>query len=223
MTELSSSMRGHTKARQRGGFAVGLIIGLLIGLALALGVALYVTKVPVPFVNKVPQRTSGQDAAETEKNKNWDPNSPLYGKNPAKAASGAVAASVPPLVAGPASAAASAGKPFSPAAARDPAAILSGAAAAASAPKPPASAPAGADPFTYFVQAGAYGKTEDAEQQRARLAMLGMEAKLTEREQSGRTVFRVRIGPFDKKDDAEAAKSKLGDAGIESALVRVQR
>ena len=58
------------KNSQRGGFAVGLIIGLLIGLALALGVALYVTKVPVPFVNKVPQRTSSQDAAEAEKNKN---------------------------------------------------------------------------------------------------------------------------------------------------------
>ncbi|MEQ1686916.1 MAG: SPOR domain-containing protein, partial [Burkholderiaceae bacterium] len=84
-------------------------------------------------------------------------------------------------------------------------------------------APPGPDPFVYFVQAGAYGKTEDAEQQRARLAMMGLEARLTEREQSGRTVFRVRLGPFDKKDDADAAKAKLGDAGIESALVRVQR
>ena len=225
MTVQRSSSPGFAKARQRGGFAVGLIVGLLIGLALALGVALYVTKVPVPFVNKVPQRTAGQDAAETEKNKNWDPNSPLYGKNPAKPASGAAAASAPApaVVAGPASAAASASKPLSPAAARDPAAILSGSATAASAPKAGASAASGPDPFTYFVQAGAYGKTEDAEQQRARLAMMGMEAKLTEREQSGRTVFRVRVGPFDKKDEAEAAKSKLGDAGIESALVRVQR
>ena len=68
------------RSRQRGGFAMGLIVGLLIGLALALGVALYVTKVPVPFVNKVPQRTAEQDAAETEKNKNWDPNAPLSGK-----------------------------------------------------------------------------------------------------------------------------------------------
>jgi hypothetical protein len=42
---------------QRGGFALGLVVGLLIGLALALGVALYITKAPVPFVNKVPQRT----------------------------------------------------------------------------------------------------------------------------------------------------------------------
>src|SRR5919206_2049012 len=88
---------------QRGGFVMGLIIGLMVGLAAALGVALYVTKVPGPFVNKVPQRTAEQDAAEAEKNKNWDPNSPLYGKNPARPNLGGVAASggtagVPPVV-----------------------------------------------------------------------------------------------------------------------------
>jgi len=62
---------------QRGGFVMGLIVGLLLGLALALAVALYVTKVPVPFVNKVPQRGPEQNAAEIERNKNWDPNAPL--------------------------------------------------------------------------------------------------------------------------------------------------
>ena len=49
---------------QKGGFGVGIVIGLLVGLGLALGVALYVTKVPVPFVDKVPQRTPEQEAAE---------------------------------------------------------------------------------------------------------------------------------------------------------------
>ncbi|TXH48328.1 MAG: hypothetical protein E6Q93_26765 [Burkholderiaceae bacterium] len=51
---------------QRGGFALGLIVGLLIGLALALAVALYVTEVPGPFGNKVPQRTAehGADGAK---------------------------------------------------------------------------------------------------------------------------------------------------------------
>ncbi len=73
------------------------------------------------------------------------------------------------------------------------------------------------------MQAGAYGRTEDAEQQRARLAMMGYEAKVTEREQSGRTVFRVRIGPFDRKEDADGAKEKLAGVGVESALVRVQK
>jgi cell division protein FtsN len=62
---------------QKGGFVLGLIVGLLVGLAVALGVALYITKVPIPFVNKVPQRTAEQDAQEAERNRNWDPNAPL--------------------------------------------------------------------------------------------------------------------------------------------------
>ncbi|MBE0547339.1 MAG: hypothetical protein IH627_06755, partial [Rubrivivax sp.] len=66
--------------RQRGGFVMGLVVGLLAGLALALGVALYITKAPVPFINKVPQRTAEQDSAEAERNRNWDPNGPLAGK-----------------------------------------------------------------------------------------------------------------------------------------------
>jgi hypothetical protein len=67
----------RTMTMQRGGFLVGLVVGLLIGLAAALAVALYVTKVPVPFINKVPQRTADQDAAEAERNKTWDPNAGL--------------------------------------------------------------------------------------------------------------------------------------------------
>ena len=55
---------------------------LLVGLVLALGVALYITKAPVPFVNKVPLRTADQDTAEIERNRNWDPNAPLAGKPP---------------------------------------------------------------------------------------------------------------------------------------------
>ena len=88
---------------------------------------------------------------------------------------------------------------------------------------PPASTKPGVDPFVYLVQAGAYGRTEDAEQQRAKLAMLGYEARLSEREQSGRTVYRVRVGPFDRKSDAEALREKLKGAGVDAALVTVQK
>ena len=230
----------NLKKNQRGGFAVGLIIGLLIGLALALGVALYVTKVPIPFVNKVPQRTADHDAAETHKNRNWDPNSPLYGKNPAKpnnAASSTVtplpSVAVPQPGALPAPAVTGSVTPAAPrasgpASTRDPVAILADKPTSTPpAPKITASASGaaggGADPFNYFVQAGAYGRTEDAEQQRAKLAMMGMEGRLTEREQAGRTVYRVRLGPFDRKGDADAAKEKLAAAGVEASLVRVQR
>ncbi|SCK61532.1 Cell division protein FtsN [Variovorax sp. HW608] len=81
----------------------------------------------------------------------------------------------------------------------------------------------GADPFIYFVQAGAFRTSEDAEAQRAKLSLMGVEAKVTEREQAGRTVYRVRAGPFNKKEDADLLKERLDGGGLESALVRVQR
>jgi cell division protein FtsN len=205
--------------QQRGGFALGLIVGLLLGLALALGVALYVTKVPVPFINKVPQRTPDQDAAEAERNKHWDPNAPLANRPPLKGAPAAAPPAAPEASAAP-------GAPRAPAAAPNPAAP---AAKPAAGPAPAASAAIvkstkpGADAFTYFVQVGAYARPEDAEQQRARIGLMGLAAKITEREQSGRTVYRVRLGPFERKEDADSAQERLAGNGVEAALVRVER
>lgn len=216
--------------QQRGGFFLGMIVGLLIGLALALGVALYVTKVPVPFVNKVPSRTAEQDAAEAERNRNWDPNSGLHGKNqvrppppPAAASAAAAAAAASAAAMAPAEAASSAlppglrsgtarpadGRASAPDSRRDPAAILAGGASEGG--------------IVYFVQAGAYARSEEAEQQRARLGMLGFTAQVSEREQTGRTVYRVRLGPFDNQAQAQSAQEKLAGNGVEAALVRVQK
>ena len=212
--------------RQRGGTFLGIIIGIVIGLGSALAVAVYVTKVPIPFVNKGQSRSSDQDAAEDKKNKGWDPNAPLYGKNPAKAAPPASSPVVAPAApAAPAELAPAAAvivpapvigsktdpKPAVPSA--DPLGDLAKARAA----------PAAADPFSYFVQAGAYRTAEDAEGQRAKLSLGGIEARVSEREQAGRIVYRVRVGPFDKRDDADRTKDKLESLGMEAALVRVQR
>lgn len=79
------------------------------------------------------------------------------------------------------------------------------------------------DPFTYFVQAGAFRSQSDASAQRAKLAMLGWQARVTEREQGGQTMYRVRVGPFDKRVQADQIRTKLDGAGVESNLVRVQR
>jgi cell division protein FtsN len=196
--------------RQQGNVLVGIIIGVVLGLAAALAVAVYVTKVPVPFVTKSPARTPEQDAAETRRNKDWDPNAPLYGKNPARP--------LPPSPAAAASAAAD--KPMSAASSAPraaPSADPLGDLAASRSSTP------GADPFFYFVQVGAFRTAEDAEAQRAKLSLMGIEAKVTEREQSGRQVFRVRVGPFERKDDADRSKEKLEAGGMETALVRVQR
>jgi len=224
--------------RQRGSVIVGIIIGVVIGLAAALAVAVYVTKVPVPFMNKGSTgRTAEQDAAESKKNQNWDPNAPLYGKNPAKPVpqSPGIVAPASSAAATPAFGGASAARIVPPAVAGPP---LAGPAGPASAPKaaavkPPAdplgelaaarSSNPGADPFLYFVQVGAFRTAEDAEAHRAKLSLMGIEAKVTEREQSGRQVFRVRVGPFERKEDADRSKEKLEAGGVETALVRVQR
>ena len=204
----SSTPPAASRFRQRGGFLAGLIVGLLVGLALALGVALYVTKVPVPFLDKVPQRTAEQDSAEREKNKNWEPNAPLAGKNPARPVA------VPPAPSEPATPA-----PVE----RDPASILADRPVG---PTPAPTAPAaksGDEAYVFFVQTGAYSSVEDAEGQRGKLALLGYSARIVEREQSGRTVHRVRLGPFEEKTEADDIKAKVTAAGFEAALVRALR
>jgi cell division protein FtsN len=218
---MSSASKPAGQKSQKGGFVLGLIVGLLVGLAVALGVALYITKVPIPFINKVPQRTAEQDAAEAERNRNWDPNSALAGRNPAPgtSASGVVTGTEPPVR----PAVAPAIEPPAPAVS---ASLPRTARAAASGAAPRASQATAAltsGAFTYFVQAGAYSRSEDAEQQRAKLAMLGLDSRLTEREQGGKMVYRVRVGPFDRREDAESTKEKLTDSGVDAALVAVQK
>lgn len=234
------------KQKQTGGTIIGFIVGVVVGLGSALAVAVYVTKVPNPFMSGKTQISGADhDAAETQKNKDWDPNTPLHGKNPVRPVAPVAAPDVaaeppaaqPAPVLAPAPDAVAAKpvakpeakseakadtKPAAPAA--DPLGDLAKAKAASSnvATAAPVLAPA-AEPFEYFVQAGAFRTTEDAEAQRAKLAMMGMEAKVTEREQSGRTVYRVRMGPYAKRDDAERAKDKLESAGGDTTLVRVQR
>lgn len=220
---MTRKTRPIRRPRQRGGTALGFVLGALFGLAVALVVALYVTKVPVPFVHKVQQRTSEQDAAEAERNRNWNPNGPLQSTAPLPP--GAPQGGVPQVVApgaGPTAAAPAGLQPVVPpggaaAGARDPAAILGGAPTPGTLPMPVPEA------IEFYVQAGAFQRTADAEQQRARLAMLGYTARITEREQAGRMVYRVRIGPYPQRAQAEALRDRMAGEGIEAALVRVQR
>ena len=189
---------------QRGNTFVGFILGLVVGLTIALVVAIYVTKVPIPFLNKGLSRNAEQDAAEEKKNKDWDPNAPLYGKNPGNNAPDSAKSPEAPAKAPapPAAPSASAGD--------DPLGDL-------------ANSKAKGDEFQYFVQVGAFHASEDAEGQRAKLALGGYDPKISERDQAGKMVYRVRLGPFDSKTEAEQIQSKLKSNKFESALIRVQR
>jgi len=193
--------------QSRGGTPLGFVVGMVAGLAVALIVAVYVTKVPVPFLDRGVPRAADQDAAESGKNKDWDPNAPLYGKHPLRAASGAEQVLSGADVATPKASAAAA----KPAVAADPLGDLVKAKQDDS------------DPFVYFVQVGAYRSADDAEGQRAKMSLAGVETKISEREQAGRVVYRVRLGPLQTRAEAEAAKARLAVSGVDAALVRVQR
>lgn len=233
MNQLSSPLRS-----QAGGTLIGLVIGLLAGLGIALAVAVYVTRVPVPFVDRGVSRSPAKDAEEAERNKGWNPNAGLASQQaplpaPDSAAPGAEGA--PAVEAAPAATPSGSGLNGDPLGdllrdrLGDPATSPAPAPAAAP-PSPGVAAPAAApttaassEAAIYFVQAGAFRAPEDAQAQRARLAMLGMAADITEREQSGRTVYRVRIGPFGQKTQAEATRVQLEANSVDAALVRIQR
>ncbi len=227
---------------QRGGTLIGFVVGVVLGLGAALAVAIYVTKVPVPFVDRGVSRSQAQDQKEAEHNKGWNPNASLMGKQTdlpplAVPAEGAIAAApadgkalpIPGEVGAP-NAANGSGK--DPAAYDDPLGDLmrlrlgDGGKANNNDTTTAAVSPAGEalpDGFSYFVQAGAFRNPDDAQAQRAKLALIGMAAEVTEREQSGRTVFRVRLGPFSDRGMAEATRGQLEVNSVEAALVRVQR
>ncbi len=209
---------------QRGGTFLGFIMGLVLGLGIALAVAIYVMKVPTPFSNKNQPRTSAQDTQESEKNKDWNPNSVLQPKAPAEtpaspdASAAASTAPVSPSATDKTTDKTSA--PPRPAVTADPLGDLAKSKSALNSPAAPADA---SDPFDYVVQVGAYRTSTDADAQKAKLALLGLDAKVSERDQAGRVVYRVRLGPFSDKSAAERVRAQLESNSIDNTLVRVQR
>ncbi len=204
---------------------MGVIIGLVVGLGLSLAVAIYVTKVPTPFSNKNQPRSSEQDTAESQKNKDWNPNTVLQTKPAAEQPPSPILPSAemqPKPIDKAAAAPAEPAKPDirPPAVSADP---LGDLAKAKSGLSTPAANTNAGDPFDYVIQVGAYRTSADADAQKAKLALMGLDAKVSERDQGGRTVYRVRLGPYDDKAAAEKVRTRLESSSIENTLVRVQR
>nr|WP_245200425.1 SPOR domain-containing protein [Herbaspirillum sp. LeCh32-8] len=206
--------------KQAGGTLLGLILGLIVGLGIAVGVALMITKSPIPFVNKVvrPERADPTPAQAA------DPNRPLYGnRDIAREAAREQQQSQTPVP--PNTAAAQPVAPVAPTPAPTPAPAKQPDAKVADA-KPSAAAPSkndADDKWTYFLQAGAFRDQNDAESARAKLALLGFEARVTERTADSGVLYRVRIGPFDHAEAMNRTRSKLSDNGVDAAIVRIPK
>lgn len=91
--------------------------------------------------------------------------------------------------------------------------------AAAQASQPPPEAPASE---RYQLQAGAFREPNDAEAMKARLALLGLFARVQSDTINGAVWHRVRLGPYASARELEAAKQQLSSNGIEAMAVREQ-
>src|SRR5690606_145641 len=86
----------------------------------------------------------------------------------------------------------------------------------ATAPAAAATAPApAADGARYILQAGSFASGGDAENLKARIAMLGLVARVEQADIEGRTMYRVRMGPYSTASELAEAKQKLGNGGLE--------
>ncbi|WP_027070827.1 SPOR domain-containing protein [Luteimonas sp. J29] len=101
-------------------------------------------------------------------------------------------------------------------------------AAEAAAPAPPtaaattttASAAPAADGARYLLQAGSFSSHGDAEALKARIALLGLSARVEEGTANGKTVYRVRMGPYATATELAEAKQKLGNGGLPALAIR---
>ena len=186
--------------RQAGSTLTGIIIGLVIGLAIAVVVALVITKTPTPFTNK----NGKSDKTDLPVAQMQDPNKHLYGsKDAVNQAAKEVAGSK----------AAEAIKPAPP--------VGAPASVAAVAPAVAASKPEVADDkYIYYLQIGAFKEIAEAESARAKLALVGVEASVSEKNNDGNVLHRVRVGPFDHADAMNKMRAKLSESGVDTAIVR---
>jgi cell division protein FtsN len=193
---------GGTPRLQRGGTILGFMAGLIFGLVVAVFVAIFVTRAPVPFVNRVGK---GPDKIVEPKTpaEAPDPNKPLYSKQrPASGGTDSAPVAVAPTTA-----------PVPPPnTAGGDAAKASGDAAKSGDGKD--------DKTSYLLQAGAFRSQDDADGMKAKLALIGFEAKVLTAEVNGQTLYRVRVGPYAQLDDMNRVRAKLAESGIEASVVR---
>lgn len=86
--------------------------------------------------------------------------------------------------------------------------------------KPANTGGATANDAHYILQAGAFGASGDAETVKAKIAMLGLNARVESAQIGGKTVYRVRMGPYGSASELTEAKSKLAGGGLPAMAVK---
>ena len=187
-----------TRKRSAGGFLFGLFTGVVIGLAVSLGIAFYLNRSPVPFITAKP-KPAEKDGGKT----------PAIAGLPQSAATPAAAPEKPKF---------------------DFYKILPGTEEPVTerelrerlrASRTPGQQEVSKD--VYFIQAGSFQNPADADNQKARLAMLGFESSVEPANLPDKgTWYRIRMGPYQKLDEINRIRQSLAQNGIEANLVKIK-
>jgi cell division protein FtsN len=82
--------------------------------------------------------------------------------------------------------------------------------------------PAAGSDARYLLQAGSFSASGDAEALKARIALLGLSARVEAGQAQGKTVYRVRMGPYGTATELAEAKQKLGNGGLPALAIKAQ-
>jgi cell division protein FtsN len=81
----------------------------------------------------------------------------------------------------------------------------------------------GAPRDLYFVQAGAFQNPADADNLKARLALMGLQASVEPANLPDRgTWYRVRLGPYTQLDEINRVRQTLAQNSIDASLVKIK-
>lgn len=204
----SPNSRAKANRRSGGGTLIGIFIGLVIGVLIAAGVVFYLNKATLPFQEHGSARpepaTKGGETRPAD--------------NASASASGAPQ-SLP-------------GKPGD----KPPEKrftfydILPGKEEAVPGTVPANPPPAEKAPVaavapgeSLFLQVGAFQKSADADNLKARLALLGLEAGVQEVEIPDKgPMFRVRVGPYSQVEEMNRVRGLLSQNGIAVSVVKTK-
>ncbi|HVK57093.1 MAG TPA: SPOR domain-containing protein [Burkholderiales bacterium] len=200
--------------RSAGSVFTGIVIGLLMGIILALGITLYLNRSASPFANHKPPQPAPKKVVEAKKP---EPVKPLESVDAPTVAKPAEKPrfdfyEILPGDKDPSRRTAEKTPPPEKTVKETPPPT----------PKAPetktATAPVSKE--TYYLQAGAFRSASDADNLKARLALMGLEANVAPAELPNvGKMYRVRLGPY-KSDQVASKKSQLSQSGIQASVVK---
>jgi len=206
--------RKNAPARKKsgGGTLVGMFIGLVLGVAVAAAVVWYMNKSPLPFANKGTQPPRPEAVAA-----NGKPAEPL-------ALPGKPGDPVPEkrfqfydILPGKADAVPDkAGKPE----AKKEDAKKDEAKKEEAKKDEPKKEESKESKTPLFLQAGSFSSAQDADNQKAKLAFMGVEAVIQQVMIQDKTLYRVRVGPYTRIDELNKVRAELAKAGVEAQLAK---